>query len=278
MLFLILWGPSMWAQKANFSKDGAWIVAERPDEFHGTWRHLAEWPVLLLGTPVEQGALAATLSGLLYVLPLLLVRRRPDLWLWWLWLVGVIAVPALLDLTRGSYHLFYVRYVILASPAVYALFAALLIHARPWLRHLVPAAALTMCLASLPRAYDSLYYDTNWIAEQLRSRAHPGDVLVYPVGGHQSRYGSYLFLTTTYYLNPLPGPVVFLEEPVPPRLEKELRQAPSVWLFTFTDRSAPEKLFPAAQVVYSYYSPGFSTLVQLRWPKDGPEDHGAMRR
>jgi ActR/RegA family two-component response regulator len=81
-------------------------------------------------------------------------RRRPDLLIWWFWMAGALAAPLGLDLMHGWRQLEFLRYASVVILAFYPLIATALDGVRrPWLRHVLPAAAVMSCIISLPRAY-----------------------------------------------------------------------------------------------------------------------------
>src|SRR5439155_25519003 len=81
------------------------------------WRTLvrvAGIPVRLLFEPRERLRVTTLFGAVLFALPWLLVKRRPAMLLWALWLTCVVGFVAAIDLTRSSRHLEHLRHTILA--------------------------------------------------------------------------------------------------------------------------------------------------------------------
>src|SRR5205823_3675066 len=111
-----------------------------------TVARLAALPVRYITEPMSTSAVTAAVGGVAFALALLLPLGRRDLLLWGLWLWLTVLPIALLDFARGTKHLEFVRYTLLASPALYAIIAAVLSTSRlALLRHLPPAVVALSC-------------------------------------------------------------------------------------------------------------------------------------
>ena len=120
---------------------------------------------------------------------------------------------------RGTQHLAYVRYALLASPALYAIVASMLSdHPRRWMRHVPPLLIALACLAALPAAYEA-WWKADWrgfagsIDRHLRDgrltiyydRRLPGETFA---GEPDSN-----FLYASYYRRPPFGPTILMDRP-----------------------------------------------------------------
>src|SRR5690606_696007 len=79
------------------------------------------------------------LSGVLFVLPWLMLRRFRPLLPWILWLTLPVAFLVALDLARSTVHVIYARYLSIVTPAVPLLFAGVVWPIRRWLAYVLLA-------------------------------------------------------------------------------------------------------------------------------------------
>src|SRR5439155_10798706 len=178
----ILGGELVWRHLHNVG--GGEAVAFRDDHGPGhAWRTLERFallPVRYFTEPMSTSLAVAAIGAAAYLLALLLPRRRPQLSLWGLWLWLTIAPLAVLDLVRGTKHLEFVRYTLLASPAMYALLAGALPASSGKLRHLPPLLTALACAMALPAAY-STWWKADWraLAAVLDREARASDVIVF---------------------------------------------------------------------------------------------------
>jgi len=154
----------------------------------------------------------------LYVLPLLVWKRQPTVALWWLWLVGTIAPVALLDFSQKTMHLAYIRYVLLAAPAVYALLAT----SGDWLslrgafKCVIPIAGIIWCLIALPfHAYHPEWRpDWRGAFAMINNGINPGEVVCCVAPADQTIWDpDGVYIELNYYLRPLPQTVMLVRDP-----------------------------------------------------------------
>ena len=131
-VFTAAWGPFFWRQRRLFSTTDAstlFLQDDVPHHITATFQRLFSTPVRLLfephGSPHALNWFAIG-GGFFVVLACVLVRRRPWIGLYAAWWTGAVVIPAAFDFTRGTAHLFHVRYVVLAAPAVCVLWPAML--------------------------------------------------------------------------------------------------------------------------------------------------------
>jgi hypothetical protein len=163
LLFALMWAPWMWRQRYLFATDDPstlFLTADTSHHVRDTLLRILLDPVRML-FPQERAGVASVIAivigAALFLLPWMRKFRRtnPAVILWGFWLVGTISVIAILDFTRGTDHLLYTRYTILAGPAVFALLPCLF-SAFPRKRlamHLVAGVAVIGCLCNLSDVY-----------------------------------------------------------------------------------------------------------------------------
>ncbi|MGA2440497.1 MAG: hypothetical protein ABSH08_06040, partial [Tepidisphaeraceae bacterium] len=198
------------------------------------------WPTFLLsmifGTVGNvEWLVYLPLALLVYVSPLLRWRRQPELMLWWLWAIGSVAVVMLLDITRHSALVSNVRYVFLASPAVYAIFAAPL---PTRIGQLLPIALLLgtvgYCIQQV-RTIQQPWEQTRAAAMLVSQHVHPGEAVIL-TGGYQTQ-PAFEYFYIAHYLGEWKNPIVLITNPQADdlqRLSYPLAKYPNVWMFGST--------------------------------------------
>jgi hypothetical protein len=210
---------------------------------------------LLMEPPNPKQTLPGYVSSVALVLPFLLLRRRPDLLLWCIWLGGTVFFIALLDLTRSTQHLVYIRYSLIGGPAIYATLAALVQpKARAWLAHLVPAAVALACLGALPTAYEQPKPEYRVLASYIDNNVQPGDALVFYSSDGDEWFSSAMYLNTCFYSRAYPWPFVMMTHPPDAAMRESLSHFNHVWLVNRTASMSGEKLISGAAVDgYQYF-------------------------
>jgi hypothetical protein len=264
-LFLVIWGPFAWRQRANIATNNWWVLDTFP---HHTWRTFfsaALLPMRFLTEPLLRAEPAASVAAILYLAPLLFMlrrdpqQRRPDLFIWWLWLISTVGLVVAMDLVNRTRQTDFLRYTIVASPAIYAMLASVLNGMKPrWLSHAVPAAAVVTCLYGLPHAYaepQTPKPDWRIPAALIAKEAKPNDiVLFFGTSEHDRGYTGFHYLALKYYAGEkLPRTLLFIARRPRESEMARLRSASGVWLLLPTDATLPDN-----------YLPGF---------KPGPEAH-----
>ena len=131
---------------------------------------------------------------------------------WGLWLWAAVGLVTALDLWRGTTHLFYVRYFILAGPAVCALVPTVMTAATPtgWPRragHAVSAAAAAGCLLAWSDAVvDRDRADVAEVTAAVRPTLSADDVVVFVTEPRLAQFAGGQYLLFDRYLGPL-GPL-----------------------------------------------------------------------
>jgi hypothetical protein len=219
-VFVATWGPTVALQLERAETNP---LVQEPARGHvgRTLARAAGLPLPLLTAPTSQCRTGPLWALLAYALPWLPWRSRRDLLFWGPWLCSSVALVTTLDIVLGVGQLRWIRYTLLASPAVYALVAAALPARAGWMRHVPPTLAAAFCLALLPRAYEPLHPPWREIGGLLRLAAEPGDTLVFVAQDIPSRYA---FRALSHYGYPISRRVVFLEQPAGPSTLRQLAE------------------------------------------------------
>jgi hypothetical protein len=271
VLFAAIWGPSLRVQLHGAMTQVEFLRDESPGHFARTFRRVALLPQLSLNEPPGRTATLALCGAVLYILPLLLYRRRPDLLIWAFLLAGALALPLYQDLRHQWKQLDHLRYASMVMLGVYPLIAAVRDRARrPWMRHVLPGAAVLSCLLSLPRAYaetETPKPDYPHLARTLTRFAKPDDIIVFY---HRTDPGYPLlwYMALSWYArDAMPGTGVFLMGPPDERALQVLRRAPAaVWVVADVGESLPGD--PLADRARGARTSGFNLpmLQQFVWP------------
>jgi uncharacterized membrane protein len=173
----------------------------------GSTNHLARTalragllPVRFFTEPMGNVVAPAAIGTVAYVLIITLAWRRRELLLWALWLWCIVLPVVVLDAFRRTQHLEFIRYTLLASPALYALVAGALGDRKAWMKHVVPLLAVIACVAALPAAY-SAWWKADWrrFAQAIDAAARPGELVIFWRGEDYAAYPNDAYLHTSYY-------------------------------------------------------------------------------
>jgi hypothetical protein len=193
-------------------------------------------PVRFFTEPMGDVTAPAAIGAVAFALIVILAWRRREMLLWALWLWLTVLPIVALDLSRKTQHLEFIRYTLLASPAVYALVAAALSDSSRRLRHLSPALALIACFLALPAAY-STWWKADWrrFAREIDAAARPSEPVIFWRGGAYALYPNDAYRNTSYYRRKPCGPIVLLTEPPAAAMIERIRAWPSVLVIAPTD-------------------------------------------
>jgi hypothetical protein len=270
---LVFWGHGLWMQRANFSDPWMyWFRDDLPDHISQTWRRFAALPLRYLAEPSNRSG-AAILGGIvLYLLPWLLVRRKPAILLPAMWLLGCAMLITLLDLSRQTNQLAWIKYSLLAGPAVY-LIIPMLLNAR--LKHVLPLAAAIYCAIATPQIYEDARNgakgDFKTLAADLGNRTKPDDVILFAGAGWGDWYTGTLYMGVERYAKRMPQSVVLLKNIVSPELSN-LLQYRRCWLVMSYTSQTPRLFLPNWQARKLNVYPGVAILYELTAPRPINED------
>lgn len=265
VVFALVWGPSMLAQARDTTANVNFFLDREPGfVIRWLWR-LGALPFRMLNDPLPNSEGISLIFAVIYFLPAVLVRQRPDLLMWALWIPMVVLNVALIDLARRTWLLAMVRYTLVAAPAMYLVLAAI---GSSWprrLRYLVPIFSVACCAISLPSTYAQLRIDYRRVAAELTTRGRPGDLTVFCSTTFPRDDPRTFFFCVSYYARPLPGPGLLLAHPPDAALLKELRSRGHIWVIANSDEV--EAFFPKARIDAARYFPDIGyVLMSISWP------------
>lgn len=259
--FVACWGPMAWAQRARVAGN-AWLYEDGLADRWLVPEHVAAVPYRLLAGAAAFGvetdpfspwewALAAVI-----LLPLLVSLRRRELWFWHAWLAGCLLPLVALDLAISTRFVGVARYVLLASPSIFAVLAV------PVSRHtalgaVIPAAAAAFAAWSVPAVVELSKPPWREYGATLLNLV--GDA---PMVLTAEDHGERTYLGLCYYAYSPYRPVLFLKDPAGGQVLDRLRREPVVWFVSAT--ASPLRFLPGAQVEDSVVWPGMPTLWRVR--------------
>ena len=278
--FVLCWGPFMWGQRHLFATDDpATRFLVDPDSA-GHVRHVllfaAAVPVAMLGelpTAVAVGgAVVGAVVGLVvYALPWAVGRRRPGVGLWGGLLVGTVGLIVGLDLTRGTQHAAFTRYLVAAGPAVCAIVPVSIVAVvrSRWAGRAIVGGVLVVTALASPQAYRTELPDPRPLTDDLRRAAGPRDLIVVASTGDDRAFALTAYLLLARYLHPIPAPVAIETGPPGPTVRAAAARADHVFVVPLG--VDPRTWFPglSAEAVKPYRG-GLSL-----WVLDRPASTGA---
>jgi Dolichyl-phosphate-mannose-protein mannosyltransferase len=271
LVALIIVGSGLPLQAYQTHQDASWLRESPANHIQNTLWRLAITPACFLAAPRAGTESAAAGAAVVYVLPLLLCRGNPGMLLCALWLYAGVGAIFLVDLLMDTQALLYIRFTLVAAPAVYWIIATLPL--RRGLRDVVPLLAVIGCLFALP--WD---YVTDWkgdwreLGSDVRQAARAGDLIVFAAPVHAFLGDPFkLYEGVDYYAEPIPCPVLLLDHAPDVALLAKMRQAERVWVVT--GESAPEMaaLLPG----WSFTIAGGNRIFASQLYRAGPYRPGA---
>ena len=221
---------------------------------------LAALPMRYLMEPPSGAFPLGYVASIGLVLPFLLLRRRPDLLLWCLWLCGTTFFVTVMDMIRSTHHLEYMRYSLLGSPALYMVLPAMFnssssfVARRPWIGHVIPATVALSCLCAMPEAWEQPKPEFRLLASYLDNNIQPGDAVVFYSSESDGAFASALYIDAAYYSRAYPWDFVTMTHPPEPSLVDQLRKYHSVWFVMNSGHMSSAQLIPGATVDgYQYF-------------------------
>jgi hypothetical protein len=249
--FLAVWGPFL---------VGQWRLSQGrvpPASDQNLSAALFRWlelPVHLFVNGEIEPAAIAIWSAVLFILPFLVLRRRPDLLLWGLWLVATTLPLALIDGFYSTDLLGTVRFVLLAAPAAYAIVAAVFAEQPGYRRHVVAMMLALCCTLTIPDAYVRFKEDWKGFAAYVASCCKPGDVMVLYRKDESDVIPNAIYLALSHYLpqadrnGSFEVPIVVVHGPVPYKLLQRIDTGHRVWFVNADMQSVASDVFPGAKI------------------------------
>ena len=246
ILFLLLWAPQLLAHLRQF------LLPGRTTEFlyDAPNGHLARVLTNFVSLPIvhlinlpSPSIIWPILGAALFILILSSIARRRDLLFWWLYLAGTIGLILLLDLTRGTQQLFFTRYTLIASPALFAL-----LRRRPRAleksppRH--PRRPRSSLHVYLPRLYNQNRPDFQDLA-RLLDQTGRRDLLIFAAPTKGPAAPAQLYLGYSHYSNPQHhSAIILMTDMLPPDVQKHFSSYQNIWLINASPEILPTQLLP----------------------------------
>jgi uncharacterized membrane protein len=225
---LAAWGPMFWRARQLLALDS--FVRGNGIDIFGSFINLPRR--LLLHLSLETGFLTMlAFAAVIYLSPPLRIRRNPQLLLWWLWAICVPGFLLLWDVVRHTHFITVVRYVLLDSPAIFAIFAT------PFptrIGKLVPAAFVLAAAVSAFARWQAGPYplaDIRAASHWIQSDVPRGDPVVI-CSGEFDADPPFTYFAIAHYIGQWQHPVVLLQKAADARLQTTLARYPHVWIWT----------------------------------------------
>jgi len=254
VIILVAWGPWFYRQIHTFpSLAPDFLIDHSPHHLRDTLGRLSLLPgqfflgEIFMRVYPAVGIAVGTFAVLLWLAACF--SRRPDALLWSLWLIGIVGSMVLVDVLRHAVFLYYLRYTILASPALYALVARF---SWPWTQRLKhwPVAAVLVVLATLVvvRIHQGVPSKGNWRQfAQIVDATVPPDALVVVYHDDPLVAPGLWYLAMRYYLPDSHRPWLLLRGPADAELLRQLQRRDSLWLISPDPPSVLQNLLPGWQ-------------------------------
>jgi hypothetical protein len=260
----VVWGPFLWRQLHGQAYHSTLWLADGGAGYLRRWlgRVLTAPYRVLFRTVADDAVWMA--AGFVLVLPLIFPARRRALLLPALCVIAIVALPAALDLARGTKLLHFERYFIAAGPFVCLLVAGLPAVGRfRALPHVLPAAAVLYCLVSLPWVFVPHNLDWRSLGETVGRSVRPGDVIVYHTPAFGDWYAGVLYLDVDHYARVDGARAVMLDAPPTAEVMEGLRAAPNVWLVTDATGFDVPRVLPGFMPGESEFAWGVGYVIRL---------------
>jgi 4-amino-4-deoxy-L-arabinose transferase-like glycosyltransferase len=234
---IVLWGWPFWRQIHSLpSARPGYLYPNDPDHFHMTLLHLVgmcgQWLVGPRFAALVPPGLLALIAGVALIWPMVRLPVRRDTSLWLIWIAATAGPLAASDLLRSSSFLGFLRYTILASPAVYALLASIDFPPRAVIRDAVGWCALVLVgLFAAARVIQGPQSKEDWreLMTTLDQKASTGDLLVFYGDDPWLSPGTW-YMGYMYYVPDSQRPWLILRQPADAELLKSLQARGTLWL------------------------------------------------
>jgi Dolichyl-phosphate-mannose-protein mannosyltransferase len=258
----IVWGPFFWRQIPNFTTNMTWILEDPNGHVSRSLARAAQMPVNFLIPPRPSDHVVTFVGAILYFIPLLVIRKKPGVLLWWLILIFSVGLVLATDLKRSSEMLTELRYTTLASAATCALVILLIHHPRGGWWHVLPAAIVVAVLCSIAPAYDNMRPDYRGMGNYISAGLTKNDSLVIIPPPNDDWIADNYYLSSTHYLEVLPSRAVVLTQPASPEILAELKKSDSIWIIR-GDTDPPDTKLPGSKLIESQSFPFFAIVQHV---------------
>ncbi len=248
ILFVALaWGPVFWSTRHLYGAYGN-FSRETGAGFTLTLLALIRIPIRFLLDPSTPWPwfTAAPLALLVYFFPPARLEKSPQLLLCWLWTISTIGVVVAVDLIHRTTMVGVLRYVYLASPAVYAILAT----ALPSRLGVITAAVLLLCCAvygfSRMQSGPDAVEPWKTVAQDLDEMAGPRDLVA--IIGYYPNEPAFDYVVISHYIGSWKRPVIFLIGPPGNKTKSQLAAAPNVWMIGHSATFETRRLLPGSRI------------------------------
>lgn len=254
IVYLIVWGPFLYQQRRYFAETAdIWLIENTPEHLAHTFDRLASWCWWLIVRDPDASTRLVQLSSVVLILPLLLMLcKRRDVTLWYLWLLGTLGFVACLDLFRLTSHLRFERYVSLASPAIMVLVARLAA-TLPWRMMHIPLALVALFAASNYRISLIGESEPDWrpYGQLIDQRVGTDEPLIFFYSmDPMTRWKIEVFyLGAAHYSHKFPHPIVKLSIAPMPRPLLDSIPSRTAWLVTGPIGKDLSSIVPGARMI-----------------------------
>jgi hypothetical protein len=264
IVFAIVWLPFMWRQREAMHAADSWLSENSPQHVMLTLVRLAVWPWKSAVNYVGDQPWPY-LSALVLILPIFMLRRRPSLLMWYLWVWCTLGLLVVLDLARGTKHLSFARYVSLAAPGMFVLFTAMLEGLPALLRHGFPVAVAVASIAFSPMWFSALE-EPGWreLGEIVDQHVQRSQVLLFDHGNGAEYLTDIYYLGAAHYSHQFPRAIVKLAHPDASLLRQLSNQ--TAWLITAADGNAQE-ILPQAKELGRIDVADLGVCIEVRLPE-----------
>jgi hypothetical protein len=266
LLFAMLWGPMLLRQRGAFAASASAGAYGEATAHHvvDTLGRLALIPVRMLFEPGPRAGATAALGAAIFIVPLLQLRRRRELLLWVLWLDCVVGFIVAIDLARSSGLLVQIRQTLLASPAVFAIFATLSARRLPLMRHGLPALVAIACIGALGHAYERINTRFSAFSTLLAPARGASEPIVFY--SDQLWWSDWLLLGASHYSGAFPRACLRLDGIARENVMEELGNAQTIWLVTGSTPLRADQILPGSQVISIATEPYMADVMHVRLP------------
>jgi uncharacterized membrane protein len=243
-VFLALWGRQAMSQTRTMGAYSSWLNDAGPDHVQHLLVNFCRLPVRLTTELPKFGppTMWTILGGAMIVSLFPLWFRRPELRFWIVLAAAPILLVTAVDTANRSQQLLWLRYTLLASPAIYVLIAASVRSQR--LAFIPTGIAVALCLVSLESAYiPDWKIDFRTPVQWIGTRLKPGDAVV--ISGPDKTLTAITKTAFDHYLPFQPSMSLVLDRPPTTTEQAEIAGHSTVWIvWMWSDRSI-HAAFPA---------------------------------
>ena len=217
---------------------------------------------LLLHMSMETGFLAMWgMALLVYVTPLLRLRRYPQLLLWWLWAICAAGFLLVWDEIHQTHLISVTRYVLVASPAIFAILATPL---PTMIGKFVPGAFVIAAAAAGFARWQAgpLPNPDIRAAAQLVMRNVPASEPIVIFADDYAGEPAFDYFAIAHYAGPWNHPVVLLQTPASEKLQAKLAEYAATWIWCRGETTA-RKAMPGWKVQQAQHASDFYLVKML---------------